>query len=173
MISKRIPNAYSIWLIPNGEKYMLLRTKIIELSHIFNGIKFLPHITLISNLDYDEKFLSKKVENIAKQVKPFNIYFDKIGYSDEFFQSFFINVRINSHLAYIRKIALLNFPKINEEFNPHLSLAYGNIESKIKKNLKNKIHCPIKNFKVKELYLAHNDEINFKWKVINKFPLIK
>ena len=173
MIPKRIPNAYSIWFIPNGEKYMLLRTTIIELSHIFKGIKFLPHITLISNLNYNEKFLSKKVENIAKQVKPFNIYFDKISYSDEFFQSFFINVRINNHLTYIRKIAQLNFPNINEKYNPHLSLAYGNIESKIKKNLKNKIHCPIKNFKVKELYLAHNDEINFKWKVINKFPLIK
>tara|TARA_B100000900_G_scaffold16404_1_gene12948 strand:- start:505 stop:1026 length:522 start_codon:yes stop_codon:yes gene_type:complete len=173
MISSRIPNAYSIWFIPSGEKYITLRTTIIELSHIFGGIKFVPHVTLISNLDYNEKFLSNKVENIAKQIKPFDIYLDEIGYSTEFFQSFFINVRINNHLAYIRKIAQLNFPKISGEYNPHLSLAYGNIDSKIKENLKNNIHCTVKNFKVRELYLAHNDEINFKWKVINKFSLIK
>ena len=38
MIPKRIPKAYSIWLIPNGEKYILLKNTIIDLSHIFNGI---------------------------------------------------------------------------------------------------------------------------------------
>ena len=68
MISKRIPKAYSIWLVPNGEKYILLKSIIIELSHIFNGIKFIPHVTVLSNLNYSEKFLSKRVENIAKKV---------------------------------------------------------------------------------------------------------
>ena len=59
MIPKRIPKAYSIWLIPNGEKYILLKNTIIDLSHIFNGINFIPHVTVVSNLDYSEKFLSK------------------------------------------------------------------------------------------------------------------
>ena len=171
MISKRIPNAYSIWLIPNDEKYILLRETIIELSHFFGGIKFVPHVTLISNLDYSEKFLSKKVDSIAKKIKSFDIYFNEISYLDKFFQSFFIKVKMNNRLAYARKIAQSSFSMIKEEYNPHLSLAYGNIETKIKKNLKNKIQCPIKNFKVEELYLAHNDEVNFKWEVINKFPL--
>tara|TARA_A100000164_G_C21805495_1_gene722844 strand:+ start:310 stop:831 length:522 start_codon:yes stop_codon:yes gene_type:complete len=171
MISKRIPNAYSIWLIPNDEKYILLRETIIELSHFFGGIKFVPHVTLISNLDYSEKFLSKKVDSIAKKIKSFDIYFNEVSYLDKFFQSFFIKVKMNNRLAYARKIAQSSFSMIKEEYNPHLSLAYGNIETKIKKNLKNKIQCPIKNFKVEELYLAHNDEVNFKWEVINKFPL--
>ena len=171
MISKRIPKAYSIWLIPNGENYILLKNTIIELSHIFKGIEFLPHVTVISNLDYSEKFLSKKIESIAKKVEPFNIEFNSIDYLDEFFQSFFISVKINDDLAYIRKIAKSYFSNITEEYNPHLSLAYGKIESKIKKSLKRKIHCPIKNFKATELYLAYNDEVNFKWEVINKFPL--
>ena len=173
MISKRIPKAYSIWLIPNGENYVLLKDIIIELSHIFEGIKFLPHVTVVSNLDYSEKFLSKKVESIAKKVKPFNIEFNSINYLDEFFQSFFISVKINDDLANIRKIAKSYFLKMNEEYNPHLSLAYGNIEAKIKKSLKRKIYCPIKNFKATELCLAYNDEVNFKWEVINKFPLKK
>ena len=171
MISKRIPNAYSIWLIPNDEKYILLRETIIELSHFFGGIKFVPHVTLISNLDYSEKFLSKKVDSIAKKIKSFDIYFNEVSYLDKFFQSFFIKVKMNNRLAYARKIAQSSFSTIKEKYNPHLSLAYGNIETKIKKNLKNKIQCPIKNFKVEELYLAHNDEVNFKWEVINKFPL--
>ena len=171
MIPKRIPKAYSIWLIPNGEKYILLKNTIIDLSRIFNGIKFIPHVTVVSNLDYSEKFLSKRVENIAKKVKPFNIEFNTIDYLDEFFQSFFISVKINDDLDYLREITKLYFLEISEEYNPHLSLAYGNIESKIKRSLKSKIHCPIKNFKATELYLAYNDEVNFKWEVINKFPL--
>ena len=171
MIPKRIPKAYSIWLIPNGEKYILLKNTIIDLSHIFNGIKFIPHVTVVSNLDYSEQFLSKKVENIARKVKPFNIEFNTIDYLDEFFQSFFISVKINNDLSYIRKVAKSFFPKMTGKYNPHLSLAYGNIESNIKKGLKSKIHCPIKNFKATELYLAYNDEVNLKWDIINKFPL--
>ena len=171
MIPKRIPKSYSIWLIPNGEKYIFLENTIMGLSHIFNGIKFIPHVTVVSNLDHSEKFLSRKVEIIAKKVKPFSIEFNTIDYLDKFFQSFFISVKINDDLAYIRKIAKSFFPKMNEEYNPHMSLAYGNLESKIKKSLKSKIHCPIKNFKATELYLAYNDEVNFKWEVINKFPL--
>ena len=96
MISKRIPNAYSIWLIPNDEKYILLRETIIELSHFFGGIKFVPHVTLISNLDYSEKFLSKKVDSIAKKIKSFDIYFNEVSYLDKFFQSFFIKVKMNT-----------------------------------------------------------------------------
>ena len=69
MIPKRIPKAYSIWLIPNGEKYILLKSTIIELSHIFNGIKFIPHVTVVSNLDYSEEFLSKRVENLEKKIE--------------------------------------------------------------------------------------------------------
>ena len=150
MIPKRIPKAYSIWLIPNGEKYILLKNTIIDLSHIFNGIKFIPHVTVVSNLDYSEQFLSKKVENIARKVKPFNIEFNTIDYLDDFFQSFFIKVKINNDLAYIRKVAKSFFPKMTEKYDPHLSLAYGNIKSKIKKSLKSEIHGPIKNFKATE-----------------------
>ena len=173
MIPKRIPIAYSIWFIPNGEKFSLLKKTIVELSQFFDGIKFIPHITLISNLDYNEKILTKKIETIAKKIRPFNIYFNEIEYLDEFFQSFFISIKINNHLTYARKTAQFSFSQINKQYNPHLSLAYGIIKPEIKKSLKNKIHCPIKKFKVRELYLTHNDEINFKWKVINKFPLIK
>ena len=171
MISKRIPKAYSIWLIPDGETYIFLKNTIIELSHIFKGIKFAPHVTVVSNLDYSEKFLSKRVESIAKKVEPFCIEFNTINYLDKFFQSFFISIKKNDELNYIRNIAKSYFPKMAEEYYPHLSLAYGNIESKIKRSLKSKIHCPIKNFKATELYLAYNDEVNFKWEVINKFPL--
>ena len=41
----------------------------------------------------------------------------------------------------------------------------------IKENLKEKVQCSVKVFRAKELYLAYNDEINFKWKIIDKFLL--
>ena len=82
-----------------------------------------------------------------------------------------ISIKKNSDLNHAREIALLNFPEIKAKYHPHLSLAYGNIDLKIKKSLKKKIQCPFKHFNVKELYLAHNDEINFKWEVIDKFNL--
>ena len=171
MITKRNPNAYSIWLIPNNDKYILLRNIIIDLSHVFEGIKIIPHVTLVSNLDYNEEFLLKKVAVIAKKIRPFNVYFNEIDYLDNFFQSFFLKVKANTQLTNARKLALIHFPEINDNYNPHLSLAYGDKNEEVKRNLKKKIECPVKFFNIKELYLAHNDEINLKWKVIDKFPL--
>ena len=162
-----------MWFIPNNKKFLLLEKKIIEISQFFQGIKFIPHVTLISNTDCKQKFLSKKVKRIAKKIPAFKIYLGEIDYSNEFFQSFFIRVELNNQLTYARKIALLNFPEISHDFNPHLSLAYGDMNDKMKKNLKKKIQNPVKFFKAKELYLAYNDEVNFKWKIIDKFLLKK
>ena len=171
MILKRIPNSYSIWFIPGHIEFLLLEKQIIELYQYFDGIKIIPHVTLISNLDYKHKFLSKKVGKIAKKLSPFKIYFNGIGYSDEYFESLFFKVKTNIPLINARKLALLNFPNISYNYNPHLSLAYGKKDNSVKKNLKRKIQCPVKFFKVKDLYLAHNDEINLKWKIIDKFAL--
>ncbi len=171
MISKRISNAYSIWFIPNDKQFIFFKKIIIEISQFFEDITFIPHITLISNLDYSPIFLSQKVKNIAKMIPPFKIYYKEVDYLNDFFQSFFISIKKNSDLNHAREIALLNFPEIKAKYHPHLSLAYGNIDLKVKKSLKKKIQCPFKHVNVKELYLAHNDEINFKWKIIDKFNL--
>ena len=92
MNSNRNPNSYAMWFIPNNKKFLLLEKKIIEISQFFQGIKFIPHVTLISNIDCKQKFLSKKVKRIAKKIPAFKIYLGEIDYSNEFFQSFFIRV---------------------------------------------------------------------------------
>ncbi len=173
MTTKRNPNSYSIWMIPTGKKFFMFEKIIFDLSQSFNGIQFIPHVTLISGLNNSEKILSKKIAKIAKKIMPFNIQLVDIQFLNEFFQSFFIKVKIDSQLRILRKIAQKEFPNTEKYFNPHLSLAYGNRNIKFKKRLRKTIQNPVKNFMVKELYLAHNDEINYKWKVVNKFPIIK
>lgn len=171
MNSKRNPNSYSIWFIPTDKKFLLLEKKIIEISQFFEDIKFIPHVTLLSNLDYNQNLLSRKIKGIAKTLTAFKIYLGKVDYSDEFFQSFFIKVKLNDQLTYARKIALLKFPEINHDYKPHLSLAYGNVNARMKEILKKKVQCSIKYFRARELYLVYNDEIKFRWKIIDKFPL--
>ena len=171
MTSNRNPNSYSMWFVPADEKFLFLEKKIIEISQFFEDIKFIPHVTLISNLDYSQKYLSKKIKRIAKQITAFKIHLGDVDYSNEFFQSFFIKVELNNQLNYARNIALTNFPEINHNYYPHLSLAYGNINDKMKENLKKEIKCSVKFFDAKELYLVYNDEIKYEWKIINKFPL--
>ena len=59
MIQKRISNAYSIWFIPNDKQFIFFKKIIIEISQFFEDITFIPHITLISNLDYSPIFITK------------------------------------------------------------------------------------------------------------------
>ena len=171
MIQKEFQMLIQYGLFQTINSLYFFKKIIIEISQFFEDITFIPHITLISNLDYSPIFLSQKVKNIAKMIPPFKIYYKEVDYLDDFFQSFFISIKKNSDLNHAREIALLNFPEIKAKYHPHLSLAYGNIDLKIKKSLKKKIQCPFKHVNVKELYLAHNDEINFKWEIIDKFNL--
>jgi len=171
--TKRKPISYSIWLMPDGYVYAKLKKKISELSNSFEGIKFVPHVTLLSGLLANEKILINKTKIISKKIKPFFLDFKEIDYRNEFFRSFFIKINFNSQFENARKLFCSEFSKKDEDFIPHLSLAYGLLDSTLKKNLKSNICNKIKGFEIRDIFLAHNDEINYKWKVVKKFQLLK
>ena len=59
----------------------------------------------------------------------------------------------------------------NTGYLPHLSLAYGNYSNDKKENMKSSMKIIPGGFLVDHIFLAYNDEINLKWKVIQEFKL--
>ena len=142
-------------------------------SNNFGGPQFEPHVSLVSSFLGSEKELLQKVETISKKIKPFNIFFDGITYLDEFFRSIFLIVKDNIGLQSARDIACKELNWNDNDYILHLSLAYGDYSKKEKEKMIPRVNINPNGFLVDHIFLAHNDEINLKWKIIYGFPLKK
>ena len=108
---------------------------------------------------------------MSKKIRSFEIIFDEVWYVNEFFRSLFIEIKFSKELKSVRSTAEKEFGWKDKNFIPHLSLMYGNYSNQIKTNIIKKMGALPKVVTVNKIYLAHNDEINFKWKVIESFKI--
>ena len=171
-VCDRNPVSYSIWLMPEGNVKDQLKYAIYSLSTDFGGPIFEPHITLVSSVLGSEKELVQKTEIISKKIKPFEISFGDIEYSDNFFRSLFLKIKVNTKLKTARDIACKELNWNENDYMPHLSLVYGDYNRKEKEQMISTVKFIPDWFLVDHIFLAHNDEINLKWKVIQGYPLI-
>ena len=171
-VLKKNPVSYSIWLMPEGNVKYQLKKAIYMLSTDFDGPIFTPHVTLVSSFLGSEKELLQKTEIISKKIKPFEISFGDIEYSGDFFRSLFLKIKVNTKLKTARDIACKELNWNENDYMPHLSLVYGDYNRKEKEQMISTIKIIPDWFLVDHIFLAHNDEINLKWKVIQGYPLI-
>ena len=88
-----------------------------------------------------------------------------------FFRSLFIEIKFNEELKSARNTAAKEFRWKDKNYIPHLSLMYGDYDNQVKKDIIKTIGTLPRYLKVNKIHLAHNDEINFKWKVIESFKI--
>mgnify|MGYP001468352542 CR=1 FL=1 len=170
-MQNRNPISYSLWLIPEPTLNKKLKLIIDLLAHKYKGPRFPPHITLLHDFKYEKLDFREKIKNIVNQIQPFNVFFKKVRYKNEFFESLFLDVRIDKQLHYARKIVSQDLECEEKKYNPHLSLLYGNY-NEIEKQKMVSLIKPIPNFfLVDRIFLAHNNEVKLKWKVIEEFNL--
>ena len=171
--STRSPLSYSIWLMPSGNEKNQLKARIQSLGSNFEGPLFEPHVTLVGGFLGKEKELLKKIETISKRISPFKLFFDGVAYLNEFFRSLFLIVKFNPQLIAARKIACTELDWEDEDYLPHLSLIYGHFTENQKAEMALTVGSIPVSYIVNSIYLAYNDEINLKWRVIKIFQLTK
>jgi len=159
--------------MPQGKNKKFLKNKIDYLSKNFGGPSFSPHVTLIGSFLGEQKDLIEKTKQISEKIKAFEIYFYKLCSLDKFFQSLFLDVKLNRELVNARNYASHKLGCSNDNYEPHLSLAYGEYSKKVKDKMISTIDKFPQRFFVDKIFLAHNNEINLRWKIIKDFPLIK
>ena len=148
-----------------------LKNVIYTLSNDFGGPIFEPHVTLVSSFLGSEKELLQKTEIISKTIKPFEIFFSHIGYIDNFFRSLFLIVKVSIELKLAREIACKELNWTDNDYMPHLSIAYGDYDKKKKERMISTVDIMPNRFLVDHIFLAHNDEIRLEWNVIRRFKL--
>jgi len=137
-------NEYSIWLIP-AEPWLGELRKIIErVAKENNTFSFEPHITILVKNDEGGKMI-KISEELAKQITKATARLTEIAYENTYFRALYIKAQKQQLFqihAIARKLAgMLADPSeptplgVKNTYVPHLSLLYGNLDEKTKRNI--------------------------------------
>jgi 2'-5' RNA ligase len=116
---------YHLWLKPSGKAYDLLIKTIADLSHVYAGPVFEPHLTLLGSLPGTAQEISSRSSQLGTSLQPFDIHLTEPAHGDHFFQCVFLKVRHTPALMNAHNLACKLFDRDASPFVPHLSLLYG------------------------------------------------
>lgn len=161
---------FSIWLEPAGNELEKIQRVISELAEDAHVDSFVPHITLLSRIPYDPENIIRQLTLLAQNTKPIQIKFDKLCLSDNPLKCFFLECIESSELMDLNQKAQKLF-SIKNEYQPHMSLIYGTIDEKVKKDFTRKIEnlgLEYFSFIPKSVSLWHAQDTPKNWKKINE-----
>ncbi len=168
---KRLSNSYSIWGIFKNKNISSLKKIQRKLTKKFNSPDILLHLTLSSGFKINKSSINKKLKLIKKDSNNFFIETNNFGYKNSFFEALYLNVKINKNLLSQKKILQKYLPSSKRKYFPHISLFYGKLSLKKKREILLKLNKFNKRLEISELYLVHNDEKNLKWTILKKIKI--
>jgi 2'-5' RNA ligase len=120
--------------MPRGRVRNDLQKLITKLSVQYASPDFEPHVTLVGELVISENEAITKTKQLANLLKPFTISLKEVACLDEYFRCVFIKAEKTEGLMNANLTARALFKQENsEEYMPHLSLVYGDLQGKTKK----------------------------------------
>ena len=168
----RISKGYWLWgLFPEKETYFLNEIKANVQSKLKSPF-FQTHITLSGPYLYIDDVFLKNLKNCAKSNSVINLNVDGYDFRQEIYKSFFISIKNSFPLKELRKnIYKLNKFDMENNYSPHISLAYGNHEEKDKKELISKLSKINNSITLSKIALVFVDENINLWKILESFDL--
>ena len=165
---------HSIWLKPAEPQYEDLQRLISRLSAGAGTPGFSPHITLLGQLTQGVDQIFPRLETLAASMTSFQVSFSHIRMFDRYFRSVILCAYPNSQLeALYGKAKSLLQVNPEEDYQPHLSLLYSDMETAHKKQLLEGvvIGSPLK-VTIHEMVLMHTAGTPNEWQEVATLPLI-
>lgn len=161
---------YAFWLVPSGEAYNLLKETIRRYSAMYSTQLFEPHITLISSLQGSLPGLRQMASQLAKIIGTLELRLMKPAHSASYFRCVFLDVARDPAIIRARAAASDLFPASpHTEYEPHLSLVYGNLPAVDRERIVAEIGdtlCGPVTVKQMSLYQASSDSPPDTWEQI-------
>jgi len=163
---------YSLWFIPSGVNYGLLKQGIGMLSRTFKSPVFEPHITLLGKIEESEKEVVRKVSVLASRINTFEVELNNVGYGDDCFQRLFYLTNKPKELMDANKEARNIFGRQSDElYLPHLSMLYSSGPVNAHDVICGMSNLVLARFPVKKLVLMNANGKPEDWKPIKDFNL--
>lgn len=160
---------YAIWFTFQKDDEFLLQDIINKLSEKYNSISFKPHITAYGLVNIELDKISKICQNISTELKPFNVHFLNISYSDYFWKTLFVNLKPSKIMTKIHECFSEKIKKLeNNVFEPHISLIYKKMSNDDKKEISKTVGLK-KQFKINNISILHYSDKIENWEIIKTF----
>ena len=150
---------YTLWLLPCEEDEAWMRKLIVELSAELGTPAFFPHATLIGGLSETGDAAQAELDRLAKAHAALDVRISEIGMQSQIFTAFFLRLELPADLAELHSASLgfgagSIYPQ--SDFMPHVSLAYGEIDDRVKHELKARLSSEVTERKVRFDRLAYS-----------------
>ena len=168
----RISKAYWIWGQFSEKDTLYLNSIKDNVQISLKSPKFDVHLTLCGpyeKLDHDFLF---NLNNLSNKNQSIILNLEKFDFSDEKFKSFFIKTNKSIELNNLRN-NIYNLSKFacKNDYDPHISLAYGNHKKYNKDILISKMPKLRKMILLSKISLVYvNEELNI-WRILNNYNL--
>tara|TARA_B100000886_G_C20305252_1_gene441448 strand:- start:357 stop:869 length:513 start_codon:yes stop_codon:yes gene_type:complete len=169
---KRISKAHWIWgqFVDRDMDYLDSIKSCV--NEKLKGPNFDIHLTLLGPFMSMDNEKINKIKKICTKLKPIEIFASRYAMTNNFFTSFFIEVKKSTTLINFRN-ELHSSANKNQftTFSPHISLTYGNFPRKEKNIIKNDLGAIKMKFILNKICVVNVNEDKFSWKIIKTFVL--
>ena len=168
----RVSKGYWLWGLFSSKDTSFLNEIKAKAQRKLKSPFFETHLTLTGPyLSIDNIFL-KKLKTFAENYTSIMLHFGGYDFKQEIFESFYISIKNSPQLRELRRnIYELNNFDLTNNYNPHISLAYGNHKIKEKKELILRLPVLNKPIRMSKIALIKVDEDINLWEILESFDL--
>ena len=160
---------WSVWLIPHNNIINFYSNLINHFSKQYDSPIFQPHVTLLGRVNKNPEKTFSFFDNMTENYGYSHLTPMKIVEAEQPWKSLVITLKMDESLKKLQNEVQNRFKELKKYiFNPHLSLAYGDI--KIKKKDYNFISLDESICFSSVALVETSDDID-KWRVIKSFNL--
>lgn len=121
---------HSIWLMPRMEHEQAFAAIVRDLANRFDSPVFQPHLTLVEDMPRSCEELKPLLERLTEYVASFTAPVETVEESSLYYRSFYARFPVTEPLRTLKERAVDLFQVGSlDSFMPHVSLAYGVLES--------------------------------------------
>ena len=161
---------WSVWLLPKAEDNKIYTEYIRFYSKLYGTDRFLPHATLFGRMNVNPEPFYSFFNKIKLESKIDNVQTLKIKIGDPPLKRMYIQLSLHKNLIELQKKIYKKFKRYrNYEFDPHVSLAYGNFTPD-KKDINLISHRKMISFSSIAIVNTPNEIKN--WNIIQQFDSV-
>ena len=161
---------WSVWLLPQAKDNKIFTEYIRFYSKIYATDRFLPHVTLFGRMNVNPELFYSFFNKIKSESKIEKVHILNIKIGDSPWKRMYIQLSLHKNLIELQKKIYKKFKRYrNYEFDPHVSLAYGNFTPD-KKDISLISHQEMISFSSIAIVNTPNKIKN--WDIIQKFDSV-
>lgn len=155
---------YSIWIIPPEPVFSQLSKTISELSFKYRCPIFVPHLTVLGNIDHELSEIKQVVEKIVSDLDSLNLSFGPVSFSTTYFQSVLIRINSTAKLMQLHFDIKKLLKNENIVYMPHVSLMYGNHDMETRERIALGLNLHPRSFIAKQVVIIPEKPKPVDWK---------